>query len=281
MLEFIRRNRLFLTSGCLLLASLLLFSVSRRSLPYRDPIAHILLDGLAPFQNGFTWLRSGVRQGWYGYVNLIDTRRDNVRLREHLAQVQGEVVRMAELEQANKRLGNLLQFRATLDGPVYGARIIARDPLPWFRTLTIDRGERDGVRRGLAVLSPQGVVGQIVEVSRTASRVMLLTDHNSGIDAIVQRTRARGIVQGAQEEGCHMNYLKRDEDVAVGDRVVTSGLDGIFPKGLVVGEVVEVSRRHRGLLQVAVVRPSAELDRIEEVLIADPTVQTHELPPPP
>jgi len=273
MLEFVRRNRILLTSGLLLVFSLLLLSTSFRSQPYRDPIAQLLLDGLAPFQVAFTWLRRSASGVWGGYFDLVDTQQQNVALREQVDVLQSEIVRLTELELANQRLRELLQFRSTLEGEVLGARVIARDPTPWVQTFTIDRGERDGVRRGMAVLSPQGVVGQIAEASRTASRVLLLTDHNSGIDAFVQRSRARGIVQGADEEGCHMKYLRRDEDVVPGDRVLTSGLDGIFPKGVLIGEVLEVARRHRDLLQVAIVRPNAELDRIEEVLVVDATVR--------
>ncbi len=274
-MEFIRRNRILLTAGALLLASLLLVSVSIRSRPYRDPIARALLDGLAPLQEVITWLQLGTRQVWSGYVNLVKTQRENQRLMARIAALERDMVRLEELDRSNQRLREILRFRARLDGPVYGARVIARDPLPWFRTLTIDRGERDDIRRGMAVVSPQGVVGQVAEVSQTAARVLLLTDHSSGIDAVIQRSRARGIVQGS-DEVCLMNYLRRDEDVAVGDRVMTSGLDGIFPKGVIIGEVVEVVPRHRGLLQAGVVRPSAQLDRLEEVLVVDATVQVLE-----
>lgn len=273
MVEFVRRNRILLTSGFLLVFSLLLLSTSFRSQPYRDPIGTVLLDGLAPFQVAFAWLRRSARGLWGGYVDLVETQQENTLLRERIDALRSDLVRLTELELANQRLQGLLQFRSRIEGEVLGARVIARDPTPWVRTFTIDRGERDGVRRGMAVLSPQGVVGQISRASRTASRVLLLTDHNSGIDAFVQRTRARGIVQGAHEEGCHMKYLRRDEDVVPGDRVLTSGLDGIFPKGVLIGEVIEVARRNRDLLQVAVVRPSAELDRIEEVLVTDATVR--------
>ena len=213
-----------------------------------------------------------------GYVDLVDARHDNEQLQERVAALERELVRLGELERENARLGELLSFRARLAGAAYGARVIARDPGPLSMTLTIDRGERDQVRRGMAVLAPQGVVGQVAEVSHTAARVVLLTDHNSGIDAIVQRSRARGIVQGGTDGSCYMNYLNRDADVAVGDRVLTSGLDGIFPKGIVIGEVVEVARRHRGLLQAAVVRPSVALDRLEEVLVVDATAQVVEPP---
>jgi len=273
MFGFVRRNKVFLTSGCLLLASLLLLSVSARSRQYRDPIARLVADALAPLQATVTWIGVGARGLWDGYAQLVTARQENQILRERVTELEQQAVVLSELEQANRRLSELLDFRSHFDGVAYSARVIGRDPLPWFRTLTVDRGERDGIRRGMAVLSPQGVVGQISEVSHTVSQVLVLTDHNSGIDAVVQRSRARGIVQGGLEEGCHMKYVRRGEDVAVGDRVVTSGLDGIFPKGLMIGEVVEVSLRNRGLLQMAIVRPTAPLDRIEEVLILDTTAQ--------
>jgi len=277
-MEFVRRNRILLTSGVLLLVSLLLFSVSTRSPAYRDPIGHLVLDALAPFQVVFSWIGRSVGRVWTGYVDLVDARRDNQRMHERVATLESELLRLGELERENARLAELLSFRARFEGTVYGARVIAREPGPLAMTLTIDRGERDHVHRGMAVLAPQGVVGQIAEASHTAARVVLLTDHNSGIDAIVQRSRARGIVQGGTDGSCYMNYLNRDADVVVGDRVLTSGLDGIFPKGVMIGEVVDVSRRHRGLLQAAVVRPSVALDRLEEVLVVDATAQVADPP---
>ncbi len=155
-------------------------------------------------------------------------------------------------------------------GPVPGPRaaeIIARDPSPWFGTLVINKGEAQGVTKHMGVLSPYGVVGQTIDASAHSARVLVLTDHNSGVDAVVQRSRARGIVQGALDGTCVMKYLKRGEDVEVGDRVVTSGLDGIFPKGVLIGTVTHVSRGNRGLLQVAEIKPSAPLEQIEEVVV--------------
>lgn len=277
-MEFVRRNRILLTSGSLLLISLLLFSVSIRSQSYRDPVGRVVLDALAPFQVVFSGIGRSIGVVWSGYVALVDAHQDNQRLEGRVALLESELLRVGELERENARLSELLSFRARLEGTVYGARVIARDPGPLSMTLTIDRGERDHIRRGMAVLAPQGVVGQIAEASHAAARVVLLTDHNSGIDAIVQRSRARGIVQGGTDGSCYMNYLSRDADVAVGDRVLTSGLDGIFPKGVVIGEVIDVSRRHRGLLQTAVVRPSAALDRLEEVLVVDAGAQVVDPP---
>lgn len=277
-METLRRHSILFTSGGLLLISLLLVSASTRSQPYRDPVGRLLLDALAPFQVVFSWIGRGTGRVWSDYIGLVDTRRDNQHLQERVAGLEGALLRLDELERENRRLSELLSFRARVEGNVYGARVIGRDAGPLAMTLTIDRGARDQLRRGMAVLAPQGVVGQIAEVSHTAARVVLLTDHNSGIDAIVQRSRARGVVQGGADGDCYMNYLHRDADVVVGDRIITSGLDGIFPKGLVVGEVVEVARRHRGLLQAAVVRPSVAVDRLEEVLVVDTAVQVADPP---
>ena len=121
--------------------------------------------------------------------------------------------------------------------------------------------------RGAAALAPQGIVGQVFLASRHAARVLLVTDHNSGVDALVQRTRARGIVQGTVDAGCVLNYVKRTEDVQVGDALVSSGLDGIFPKGMPIGRVVAIDKRGQGLFQSAEVAPDVDLERLEEVLV--------------
>src|SRR5207247_9702217 len=152
-------------------------------------------------------------------------------------------------------------------GELLTARVIGRDATGLARTLTIDRGESAGVARGAAALAPAGVVGQVFLVSRHAARVLLVSDHNSGVDVLVQRTRARGIVQGTIEAGCVLKYVKRTEDVQVGDELVTSGMDGIFPKGLPVGRVVAIDKRGQGLFQSAEVAPRVDVDQLEEILV--------------
>jgi rod shape-determining protein MreC len=271
-MEYVRRNRVLLTSAFLLLISILQFSVSVRTRPYGDPLAAIVLEVFAPLQGAVSFLQRGVKDLWYGYFNLVGARRENEMLRDRVAVLERDLVQLAEVQQNSSRLADLLRFRSLVLGPALGARVIARDPLPWFHTFTIDLGSADGVREGMAVLAPQGVVGRITKVSRMAARVMLLTDNNSGIDAVVQRSRARGIVQGTQDGGCRMNYLRRDVDVLPGDRVVTSGLDGIFPKGVVIGEIAGMTLEHRGLLQSATIHPSVQIGALEEVLIVDATV---------
>jgi rod shape-determining protein MreC len=279
MLEFVRRNRVILSSGSLLLISVLLLSVGARTRRRMDPVAGVVLDGMWPLQRATTSAIEVVVGTWRTYFDLVGVKQENERLRRRILELEQEAVRVAEVQQTDKRLQELLSLRSALQGDILVATIIGRDPLPWFSTLTIDKGEADGVHKSAAVLSPFGVVGQTMATGAHSARVLLLTDHNSGIDAVVQRSRARGIVEGALDGGCVMKYLKRDEDVEVGDRIVTSGLDGLFPKGIMIGEVTRVTRGNRGLLQVADIKPSVPLDRIEEVLVTHGSVQLKEAAP--
>jgi rod shape-determining protein MreC len=276
MLEFVRRNRVVLTSGSLLLISLLLLSAGSRQRRRGDPVAGIVLDGMRPLQATVAAGLDGLAGVWRGYIALVGVKQDNERLRVRILDLEQQAARVAEVEQTDKRLADLLRFRSTLEGDTVAAQIIGRDPLPWFGTVTINKGDADGVRKNMAVLSPFGVVGQTMTTGAYSARVLLLTDHNSGIDAVVQRSRARGIVEGALDGGCVMKYVKREEDVEVGDHIVTSGLDGIFPRGVIIGEVTHVTRGNRGLLQVADVKPATPLDRIEEVLVVRGPAQLKE-----
>src|SRR6202158_61574 len=235
MLEFVRRNRVVLTSGWLLLLSLLLPSSGSRARQRIDPVASVVLEVMRPLQSAVAAGVDAVAQGWRTYVTLIGVRKENERLHRRVWELEQQAVRLAEVEHTDKRLEELLNFRSTIEGDAQAAVIIARDPLPWFGTVTINKGEADGVHKNRAVLSPFGVIGQTMVTSAHSARVLLLTDHNSGVDAVVQRSRARGIVEGALDGRCVMKYLKRGEDVEVGDRIVTSGLDGIFSKGSLIG----------------------------------------------
>ena len=276
MLEFVRRNRVILTSGSLLLISLLLLSAGSRERRRSDPIAGVVLDGMRPLQTTIAGGMDALARVWRAYLGLVGVKQENERLRLRILELEHQVMGIAEIEETDKRLAELLRFRSTLEGDTVAAQIIGRDPLPWFGTITIDKGEAEGVHKNMAVLSPFGVVGQTMSTGAHSARVLLLTDHNSGIDAVVQRSRARGIVEGALDGGCVMKYVKREEDVEVGDRIVTSGLDGIFPRGAIIGEVTHVTRGNRGLLQVADVKPATPLDRIEEVLVVRGPAQLKE-----
>ena len=186
--------------------------------------------------------------------------------------LQGVSQRAVELDLANRRLGKLLALRDELGVAAVAARVVGRSPTAWVHTVVLDKGERHGISKGMAVLTPEGVVGQVVSVSAHAARVLLISDPNSGVDALVQRTRARGIVAGTIEGGCLLKYIQRGDDVAAGDTVITSGLDGIFPKGQLIGTVARVGKKDSRIFQDVEVILSAELAKVEEVLVVAPGV---------
>jgi rod shape-determining protein MreC len=264
-LEFIRRNRVLLVSAlCLMLGAALVVQAGRMR---NDRLGRFFLEVMAPLQRVTSAVGGTFGDSWRGIGELVRARTENAVLRERARQLHRELDRLSEVELENARLRQLLAFRETLQGDMVTARIIGRDATGTSRTLVIDRGERDGISKGAAALAPEGIVGQVIMVARRASRILLISDHNSGVDALVQRTRARGIVQGTVDAGCILKYVKRTEEIQVGDGLVTSGIDGIFPKGLPIGAVTAVDKAGQGLFQHAEVAPRVDFDQLEEVLV--------------
>ena len=267
MLDFLRRNRVLLTSALCLFAALGLV-VRTSSTPLRsDLLGRMLLEVMAPLERAAATAGATVTGSWRAVGELMRARDENAALRARARGLAQELDRLTEVELENARLRRLLDFRETLAGDLLTARVIGHDATGFARTLVIDRGEGDGVTKGAAALAPEGIVGQVFLASRHAARVLLVADHNSGVDALVQRTRARGIVQGTVDAGCVLKYVKRTEDVQVGDALVTTGVDGIFPKGLPIGRVTAVDKRGQGLFQHAEVAPAVDFAALEEVLV--------------
>jgi len=208
-----------------------------------------------------------IRNWWTRYFAIVSAAEENMRLRAEIADAQAAYTRCTETEAANARLRELLKFRRTIDMSVMAAEVIARDPAPWYKGITLNRGSADGVRRGLPVAVPDGIAGLITHVTAHTSRVLLLADPNSAIDALVQRTRARGIVKGQTGGMCSCEYVLLRHEVRKDDILVSSGLDGIFPKGLRIGKVTEVMPASAGIFQKIRVEPFANFENLEEVLI--------------
>jgi len=267
MIEFLRRNQVLLSSGVFLMLSLVLLSVNRGGTRRFDPLGSVFLEVLRPLQSATTQAGSQSGYLWTRYVNLIGVEKENRELKKRLSQLEAEHDRDGEIELENQRLSRLLDFKADVPSQVVTARVIGKDASGLFQSFILDSGVNDGVKPGMAVVSAEGVVGRIAQASPHGSRVLLISDHNSGVDAIVQRTRARGIVEGALNRTCSMKYIKRGEEIEVNDVVVTSGLDGIFPKGVLIGRISGVTKKDFGLFQVADVVPAVEFSRLEEVLV--------------
>ncbi len=262
-----RRYHLFIFIILLLLAALVLMSLraqQRKGVEFFDAL---LMEICSPFQKASTFVSKTIRGTFQQYVFLVNLEKENRMLKQKVAELQAENHYMKEMRLANDRLRHLLQFREKESSSMIGAEVIGQDPSSWFKSVTIDKGERDGVKRGMAVVSPTGIIGQILKTAPHYATVLLITDYNSAIDSIVQRTRAKAIVEGKGENQCQLKYLLRTEEVAVGDAVVTSGLGGNFPKGLMVGEIKKVDKKGHGVFQYAELVPSVDFTQIEEVFV--------------
>ena len=266
-----RRYHFFIFIILLLLFALVLMSLraqQRKGVEFFDAL---LMEICSPIQKASTVVIKTIQGTFQQYVFLINLEEENRMLKQKMAELQAETHTMKEMRLANERLRQLLQFREKNSSSMVGAEVIGQDPSSWFKSVTIDKGEKDGVKQGMAVVSPTGVIGQILKTAPHYATVLLITDYNSAIDSIVQRTRAKAIVEGKGENRCQLKYLLRTEEVAVGDAVVTSGLGGNFPKGLMLGEIKKVDKKGHGVFQYAELVPSVDFTQIEEVfVIMDP-----------
>ena len=262
-----RRYSLLIFIVLLLLFALVLMSLRAKQREGVEFFDALLMEVCSPFQKAATLVIKTVQGTFTQYVYLVNLGKENRMLKQKIAELQGESHQMKEMKLANERLRQLLQFREKNSPSMIGAEVIGQDPSSWFKSVTINKGERDGVKKGMAVISPAGVIGQILKTAPHYATVLLLTDYNSAIDSIVQRTRAKTIVEGKGENRCQLKYLRRAEEVAVGDVVVTSGLGGNFPKGLMVGEIKKVDKKGHGVFQFAELVPSVDLTQLEEVFV--------------
>ncbi len=221
---------------------------------------------------------NGIRHVWTGYVALRQVRRENEELKRQLAATQVEVQQQRALADRSRGLERLLELRDRTTLQTVAAEIIGAGATPDFRTLTIDKGINDGLRPDMAVISPTGVVGRVVVPSARAAKVQLLIDRNAAAGALIERSRAQGVVLGAGDGGLLMEYVPEVADVVVGDVVVTSGIDGIFPKGFVIGRI-EAVEKSGGAYRRIVVKPAADFSALEEVLVVvTPTAATEAAP---
>jgi len=219
----------------------------------------------AEVQRGASSMIGGVRTSWDDYLALQSVRSDNEQLRREVAQLQVALQQQRALAQQSRTLVDLLKLREGTKLDTVAAGVIAGSASPDFRTLTIDKGSADGLRPDMAVIAPAGVVGRIITPSARAAKVQLLIDRNAAAGAIVERSRAQGVVEGTGGS-LQLNYVSGTADVQSGDVVSTSGIDGIYPKGFVIGQIESVERV-AGAFGAIVIRPAVDFSSIEAVLV--------------
>jgi len=261
-----RHRSLFLLAGVVLLQILLLAIQIRQ----RDSQGRLIrvwtVSAISPVERSGAWGIGKFRDAWRHYFALSDTARQNEELRRENGQLKLEISQLQGKSAEADRLASLLDFKQShAKVPMVVARVIGFGPDASSAVRTLDQGMNKGIRRNMGVITPEGVVGKVIESYRDSCQVLLLTDHDGGVGAMIAGSRIQSPVGGIGEPLLNMKYIGNDDDVKIGDRVVTSGMDKIFPKDLPIGVISDV-KPGTPFKQIRV-RPSANLEKLEEVIV--------------
>lgn len=268
MLRLLKRYRELLVVAVLLLwplASFLASGGKRARAPNFLDRAVLAVTG--PAQRGLHYLLDGTLAGVKGYLALTGVKRDNDALRVENARLRAAVQALGESKLENERLRKLLQYTEQQAGPEIPARVVGVNPVSGLLSVRIDKGENDGVFRGMAVVTPDGIVGQVVRATGGWADVALIRDRQSKVAVRVQRSRARATAIGDEDNPLKLANALRTEDIVEGDVLVTAGTDGVYPAGLVVGTVRSLEKKEHGMFQAAEIVPSVDSVKLEEVLV--------------
>lgn len=268
MIEFLRRLRLPLIFSALLLGAFALMLGDRRAAgAERHWALRGLLEIAAPVQRAITRPVHLVRDTWERYLALVDLEAENETLRDHIARLEEENLQYREALVTSGQLRRIAEMRRGFEVPLLPAEVVGQDASPWFRSLLLDRGRSAEVRSGMPILVDQGLVGLVSATTLHAARAMMILDRRSAVDAMVQRSRARGLVRGLGTGELEFEFMVRGDDVEVGDEVISSGVGGVYPKGVRIGRVTSVSAGRDELLHTARVQPSVDFGRLEQVFV--------------
>ena len=251
----------------LVTATILVLALGSRQPNVATGPGRLAIALVAPFQKMINHATRSMHDIWHNYFFLVSVAQENEALRKDLGRAEALNHQNRETVMAYDRLRNLLDLKDRMRRASIAAQVISKDPSPWFQTMIVDKGADEGVDKGSPVINPDGVVGLVIETTGHYAKVRLITDPNSAVDAIIQKNRARGIIKGGTSGYCVLNYVQRKHDIAVGDIVVTSGMDDVFPKGLPVGKISDIVKKSAGIFQDVTVTPQVDFERLEEVLI--------------
>ena len=232
-----------------------------------NPAEQFIIEVTAPFQKLMKRVVGSVEKVWTDYFYLVGLRDENRGLKQDLDTLKSENSRFKELLATHERLRKLLQFKQIIRNSVVAAQVIGLDPSGWFKSIIVDKGTLAGVKTDMPVVNASGVVGRVISVSPDFSKILLVVDQNSAVDCLLQRSRDRGILKGLSTDVCNLEYLVKTADAAVGDQVITSGLGGVFPKGLPVGKILDIDENPGMLFKEIKVRPAVDFSTLEEVMI--------------
>ena len=284
MFKFLKEKKLTIIVVFLILLPLLFLSSSSKPREERAWYDQVIYYLTHPIFASVTYVVEGAFSSYDTYISLVHAKRNNKLLTGEIEELQFKLNQLKEIQLENDRLRELLNFKQRISPFMIPAQVIAKDISTEFETISINKGSSDSVnqvaiQKKMAVVTPQGIVGYIREITPDHSIVLTIIDPGSRVDAIIQRSRARGVAVGVLGGKLRMKYVNRTEDVQIDDLVITSGLGGIFPKGLMIGKVHKVVKKPYGTEQYIEIEPTVDFSKLEEIFVVLGTTTLPEKPP--
>lgn len=263
----LRKYKIAIFIVTLLVLALIMFSYDLKYRADGSFFRKIVLEAVAPVQKVLSASVKSVSDAWLRYVLLVGIEKENKNLKNKINEFKAALILYQEGYLEAQRLRKLLDLRDDYNYHFISARVIGREQAALSKTILISKGAAHGLKTGMPVIAPPGLIGRLVDVSWHFSKVLLFIDENSNVGAIVQRTRTQGIISGAGPRGLILKYISKTQDVKEGDVIVSSGMGGVFPKGLLIGQVSHVDRQDDGLFLKINVAPFVDFSKLEEILI--------------
>lgn len=267
MIKFVKEYRFYITLFLFVLIPILAIDTATRAPRNYSMPDRIIVTLTAPFQILITGILDWTVDTTQDYLFLFQTRKENARLRAENQELLNSVLNLRETLGENERLRRLLDFKETFRLKTVVARVIAKDVSTEHRAIRINRGSAHGIQPNMGVLNAEGIVGRVLRVTEHSADIMTVLDVLSSIDVLDQRSRVRGILEGRTDELARLKFALRTDDIQEGDTLLSSGLGGIFPKGVPAGTVSSVNRKRYGITQEVSVRPSVTFSTLEEVFV--------------
>ena len=264
---FLRNYKTVIFVAVLLIIALVMLSYSVKYDTSGGFFRKIVLEATAPVQKVLSISVKSVSDAWLRYIFLVGFEEENKNLNKKINELKAELILYQEGYLEAQRLSKLLALRDDYNYRFISARVIGSEQAALSKTILINKGTAHGLKIGMPVMATPGLIGRLIDVSWHVSKVLLLIDENNNIGAILQRTRMQGIVSGAGSRGCILKYIYKNQDVKEGDSVISSGMGGIFPKGLLIGKVSHVQKQDAGLFLKINVAPFIDFAELEEVLV--------------
>lgn len=256
---------------------LAIYGISQKNFNLGQPtLFHsIVAEVLSPVQEGLMSSKKNLTSLWDNYLSIVNTKKDNSVLKKQISRLENDLTSMEEMRKENLRLKQLLNFSEGISPQRVLAQVVGWDSANEFKVIRLNKGTNQGIKVMSPVITDQGLVGYVYRATENYSDVLTILDQNNRVDVVIERTRTHGIVEGVFNFKCALKYIMRNEPVEVGDKLMTAGVGGIYPKGIKVGMITDISKENFGMTLSIEVAPSVDFDKLEEVLVLIPVEETN------